>query len=216
VQVQLSHYEGWTLEEGLISLLRELISIPSFSGEEDKTAGLISAFLSDQGVEWHRKHNNVWAFNRYYNPVLPTVLLNSHHDTVRPASGYTMDPFTPVEKDGKLYGLGSNDAGGALVALLAAFLHFYHRSEMTHNLLFAATAEEEVSGPLGLSTILKDIGPIESAIVGEPTGMRMATSQKGLIVLDCKAHGTAAHVANGNGENAFLFRWFRHSLVRLR
>ena len=133
-------------EKGAIDLLRQLISTPSFSREEDRTATLIQDFLQDREVRTHRFLNNVWATNYYFVEGKPTILLNSHHDTVKPNPGYTLDPFTPVEKEGKLFGLGSNDAGGPLVSLMATFIHFYKEQNLPFNLVFAATAEEEISG----------------------------------------------------------------------
>ena len=134
------------LEKGAIDLLRQLISTPSFSREEDRTATLIQDFLQDREIRTHRFLNNIWATNYYFEEGKPSILLNSHHDTVKPNPGYTMDPFTPVEKEGKLFGLGSNDAGGPLVSLMATFIHFYKEQNLPFNLVFAATAEEEISG----------------------------------------------------------------------
>lgn len=185
-----------------INLLKELISIPSFSKEEAMTAGALTKFFGVQGMEHTRIANNVIVRNRYFSDDRPTILLNSHHDTVKPNSGYTIDPFSPITKDGKLYGLGSNDAGGALVALIAAFLHFYNEKTLNYNLIVAATAEEEISGTNGIEKILPDLGPISFAIVGEPTEMQMAIAEKGLLVLDCTSFGKAGHAARNEGENA--------------
>ncbi|WMJ75682.1 M20 family metallo-hydrolase [Cytophagaceae bacterium ABcell3] len=185
-----------------IELLKELIKIESFSKQEDKTADLIVQFLSDRGIETHRKMNNVWAFNKYYDPKKPTILLNSHHDTVRPNSGYTNDPFDPIVKDGKLYGLGSNDAGGCLSSLISTFCYFYDKEDMKYNFVIAATAEEEISGMNGLELVIPDLGELEFAIVGEPTQMDLAIAEKGLMVLDCIAKGKAGHAAREEGENA--------------
>ena len=137
-----------------IALLKELISTPSFSKEEDQTAGIICRYFAFQRVEHTRIDNNVFAFNKYFDPEKPSILLNSHHDTVRPAKGYTLDPFTPVEKDGKIFGLGSNDAGGPLVSLMATFVHFYNMQDLKYNLVIAATAEEEISGTNGIEAVL--------------------------------------------------------------
>lgn len=185
-----------------IQLLKQLISIPSFSREEDKTAGAIAAFLQDKGITIHRELNNVWAYNQHFDPAKPTILLNSHHDTVKPNTGYTLDPFLPIEKDGKLYGLGSNDAGGCLVSLLAVFRYFYGRKDMPYNFVMAATAEEEVSGRNGVELIYDRLLPIDFAIVGEPTLMDLAIAEKGLMVLDCVAHGQSGHAARNEGDNA--------------
>ncbi|MBF8962301.1 M20 family metallo-hydrolase [Pontibacter sp. FD36] len=185
-----------------LDLLQQLIVIPSFSREEDKTANAITSFMESRGVEVHRKLNNVWAFNKHFNPVLPTLLLNSHHDTVKPNTGYTRDPFAATIDDGKLYGLGSNDAGGCLVSLLATFLYFYEQEGLRYNLVYAATAEEEISGRNGLELVLPELGELEAAIVGEPTLMQLAVAEKGLLVLDCEAKGRSGHAAREEGLNA--------------
>ncbi|WP_266205477.1 M20 family metallo-hydrolase [Pontibacter kalidii] len=198
-----------------VELLKSLIQTPSLSREEDKTAALIEQFLKRHGVaNVHREQNNVWAFNRYYNPELPTLLLNSHHDTVKPNAGYTRYPFEASIENGKLYGLGSNDAGGCLVSLVAAFLYFYNRKDLTYNLALAATAEEEISGRNGIESILAQLGPLEAAIVGEPTEMHLAVAEKGLMVLDCIAQGKAGHAAREEGINAIYaalpdIQWFQ-------
>ncbi|AKD04615.1 M20 family metallo-hydrolase [Pontibacter korlensis] len=199
-----------------VELLKSLIQTPSFSKEEDKTADLIAQFLKRHGVvEVHRQLNNVWAFNQNYNPQLPTLLLNSHHDTVKPNASYTRNPFEASVEDGKLYGLGSNDAGGCLVSLIATFLHFYHQQDLKYNLVLAATAEEEISGQNGLEVILSQLGNLEAAIVGEPTEMHLAVAEKGLMVLDCTAKGKAGHAAREEGINAIYealtdIEWFRN------
>lgn len=197
-----------------IVLLRNLISIPSFSREEDKTAQAIEAFLQERTVKTFRKENNIWAFNKFYDLAKPTILLNSHHDTVKPNSGYTRDPFSADLEGDKLYGLGSNDAGGSLVSLAAAFLHFYEQQDLKYNLCLALTAEEEISGKNGLELILPELGELEFAIVGEPTQMQMAIAEKGLLVLDCTVYGKAGHAARDEGENAIYkalkdIEWFR-------
>lgn len=190
------------MQTSAISLLKELIAVPSFSKEEDQTAGIICRFLGERGVVHYRSRNNVWAKNNYFDASKPTILLNSHHDTVKPNKGYTLDPFSPIEKDGKLFGLGSNDAGGPLVSLIAAFLNFYDKQDLQYNLLIAATAEEEISGTAGVEALLPELGKIDCAIVGEPTQMQMAVAEKGLLVLDCLALGKAGHAAREEGENA--------------
>lgn len=196
-----------------IELLKQLIPVQSFSKQEDNTAQIIEQFFKKQRVKTRRKHNNIWAVNKYYNSELPTILLNSHHDTVKPNSGWTVDPFEPIEKDGKLYGLGSNDAGGALVALIAVFLYFYERADLKYNVIFAATAEEENSGRYGILSIIAEMPQIDIAIVGEPTGMELAVAEKGLMVLDCVAKGISGHAARNVGENAIInaikdIEWF--------
>jgi acetylornithine deacetylase/succinyl-diaminopimelate desuccinylase-like protein len=203
-----------TLHDTARSLLMELISIPSLSKEEDKTATLIQHFLEANGVLVNRSGNNVWAVNKYYDDSKPTILLNSHHDTVRPNSGYTRDPFKAEIKEGKLFGLGSNDAGGPLVSLLATFLHFYQEQSLVFNLVVAATAEEEISGSGGIESIWLLLPPISFAIVGEPTKCEMAIAEKGLLVLDCVARGVAGHAAREEGVNAIYeamhdIEWFR-------
>ena len=185
-----------------LSLLKRLIATPSFSREEHQTAALIEEFFFGKQIPSERLKNNVWALNQHFDPAKPTLLLNSHHDTVRPNTSYTLDPFAPTERDGKLFGLGSNDAGGCLVALLATFAHFYDRPGMTHNIVMAATAEEEISGRDGLERLLPELPPLSFAIVGEPTDMQLAIAEKGLLVLDCTAHGVSGHAARNEGENA--------------
>lgn len=189
------------LFEEAVLLLKELIEIPSFSKEENKTADLIEAFLKQNNVTVNRSGNNVWAFASEYNPVLPTVWLNSHHDTVKPNNGYTKDPFKAIEENGKLYGLGSNDAGGPLVSLIATFCHFIEKP-LPFNLLLIASAEEEISGVNGISSIISKLPEAEIAIVGEPTQMRLAVAEKGLLVIDAKVHGKAGHAAREEGVNA--------------
>ena len=190
------------LKEEAIGLLQELIKLPSFSKDEWQTASLIVKFLFDKGLQVNRVGNNVLALNKYFDESKPTILLNSHHDTVKPNSNYTKDPFSPTIEDGKLYGLGSNDAGGCLVALMAAFLHFYDQENLKYNLAYAATAEEEISGTGGIENALQFLPKIDCAIVGEPTLIQMAVAEKGLVVLDCIAHGKAGHAARNEGENA--------------
>ncbi len=184
-----------------INLLKELISTPSFSGEEDKTAGLIGEYLKNNGIVFNRKNNNVWAKNKYFDEKKPTILLNSHHDTVKPNSAYTFDPFDPIEKDGKIQGLGSNDAGASVVSLLATFVHFYHQKKIKYNLIIAITGEEESSGPKGLNSLLKSLPEIDFAIVGEPTQMHLAIAEKGLLVIDAIAEGIPGHAAHTNTVN---------------
>ncbi|WP_257658438.1 M20 family metallo-hydrolase [Parapedobacter lycopersici] len=194
-------------------LLRDLIRIPSFSKEENQTGDTIERFLQQRGVKTHRKCNNVWAYNKHYDTAKPTILLNSHHDTVKPNSGYTRNPFSPDVEEGKLFGLGSNDAGGCLVSLMAVFLHFYAQENLKYNFCLAASAEEEISGLNGLELIVPDLGPLDFAIVGEPTLMQLAVAERGLMVLDCVAHGKAGHAAREEGDNAIYkalkdIEWF--------
>ncbi|MDB5063220.1 MAG: acetylornithine deacetylase, partial [Mucilaginibacter sp.] len=179
------------LSQLALQLLQQLISIPSFSKEEDRTADLIDQTLQQHGVTTHRKLNNIWAWNKFFDAAKPTILLNSHHDTVKPNSGYTRDPYDAKIEDGKLYGLGSNDAGGCLVSLIAVFLYFYDKEDLKYNFCLATTAEEEISGVNGLELIIPDLGKLDFGIVGEPTQMDLAIAERGLMVLDCVAHGKA-------------------------
>ena len=189
------------MKEQGIELLKRLIETPSFSRNEDKTADIVDAFLQDFQVKTERKFNNVWCQSKYYDAKKPTILLNSHHDTVKPVKGWQRNPFIASVEDGKLYGLGSNDAGASLVSLLAAFLHYYQK-DLPFNLIFAASAEEEISGRNGIATIKNDFGKIAGGIVGEPTQMRMAIAEKGLMVVDGLAEGVAGHAAREEGVNA--------------
>lgn len=185
-----------------INLLKQLISTPSFSREEDKTASLIEIFLKEHGVTTNRHLNNIWAVNKFFDESKPSILLNSHHDTVKPNKGYTLDPFSPIEKDGKLFGLGSNDAGGCLVSVISVFLYFHEQKDLKYNLILGITAEEEISGSNGIEALLSVLPKIDCAIVGEPTLLQMAIAERGLMVLDCVAHGKAGHAARNEGENA--------------
>jgi len=203
------------LVEASIELLQSLIRTPSFSKEEAETGELIQSFLEEQGIATNRHVNNIWATNKHFDSDKPTLLLNSHHDTVKPNSGYTNDPFAPLVEDGKLYGLGANDAGGALTSLLATFVHFYNLTGLKYNLVMAATGEEEISGANGIASILDKIPEVDCAIVGEPTQMRMAVAEKGLIVLRCRAQGKSGHAARNEGVNAIYpamrdIHWFEN------
>lgn len=197
-----------------IGLLERLIPTPSFSGDEAGTAALLDAFFAEYGIPTRRHTHNVWALNRHFSPEKPSVLLCSHHDTVRPNPGYTRDPFAPEIIDGKLFGLGSNDAGGCLVCLAAAFVAFYERADLPFNLVFAGVAEEETSGRNGLESLLPHLPPLACGIIGEPTRLDLAVAEKGLLVLDCTAHGKAGHAAREEGVNALYaalpdIDWFR-------
>ena len=190
------------LQNEAIELLKELIATPSFSKEEDQTAGILCRFIGTKGIEHTRVGNNVFALNEFFDEKKPTILLNSHHDTVKPNPQYTKDPFSPVVEDGKLFGLGSNDAGGCLVSLIATFLYFYNKQDIKYNIILAATAEEEISGTGGIEYTLQYLPKIDCAIVGEPTQMQIAVAERGLMVLDCICHGKAGHAARNEGENA--------------
>lgn len=199
-----------TLYKNAVKLLQSMISTPSYSKHEEGTADIIERFFLENGIRPERLLNNIWTFNKYFDASKPTILLNSHHDTVKPNPQYTKDPFSPLIKDKKLYGLGSNDAGGSLVSLIATFLYFYNKQNLKYNIVIAATAEEEISGYNGIELLLgnKDFtGTLngnepEFAIVGEPTKMDLAIAEKGLMVLDCVSHGKAGHAAREEGENA--------------
>lgn len=212
------------LYSNAVALLQQLIAIPSFSKEEDKTADTIEKFLQSKNVSTHRYLNNVWAVNTYFDAAKPSILLNSHHDTVKPNAKYTKDPFTASVIDGKLFGLGSNDAGGCLVSLIAVFLYFFDKENMPYNFILAATAEEEITGKNGIEALLKEADFLQKtqifqhqnscAIVGEPTLMNLAIAEKGLMVLDCSSEGIAGHAARNEGDNAIYkalkdIQWFQ-------
>lgn len=198
-----------------IELLQNLIRTPSMSREEQATAQILYDFMVGCGIQnVERLKNNVWAKNLHFDPTKPTILLNSHHDTVKPNPAYSRDPFEPSIEDGILYGLGSNDAGASGVSLLATFMHFYQREDLKYNLIVAITAEEEISGLNGLECVLPQLPELSFAIVGEPTNMQMAIAERGLMVLDCTAKGKAGHAAREEGDNAIYkamqdIEWFR-------
>ena len=201
------------MQNEAVQLLTQLIATPSFSREEDKTADLIQDFFRKKNIPTQRLGNNVWAKCLNFDERKPTLLLNSHHDTVKPNPGYTRDPFAPAIENGKLFGLGSNDAGGPLVCLIAAFTHFYQKT-LPYNLVFAASAEEEISGVNGIESIWSQLPKIDCAIVGEPTLTDIAVAEKGLMVLDCVSKGKAGHAAREEGVNAIYeaipdIEWFR-------
>lgn len=203
------------LQKDAIELLKKLIQTRSFSGEEEGTARLLEEWFKERQIPFERHLNNVWAVNRNFDESKPTLLLNSHHDTVRPNSAYTLDPYNAKIEDGKLYGLGSNDAGGCLVSLLATFTRFYDAEDLSYNLLFAGTAEEEINGKDGIASLLPLIPPIAVAIVGEPTLMNLAIAEKGLVVFDAVVKGTPSHAAHPNSNNAIyktaeVLKWFEN------
>jgi len=202
------------LTANAISLLKNLIETQSFSQEEENTATLIEAWFNENEIPFHRTKNNIWATNKHFDKSKPTLLLNSHHDTVKPNSAYTKDPFKAIVEDGKLYGLGSNDAGGCLVSLIATFTHFYVQENLNYNLVIVASAEEENSGANGLNSMLPIIPQIDVAIVGEPTLMNLAVAEKGLVVFDAVVAGTPSHAAHPNNNNAIyntieVLQWFK-------
>jgi len=201
------------MKNELISLLKSLIAIPSFSREEGAACDCLEAWMKGHGLDVHRKGNNVWVEQPGRGDGRPVILLNAHLDTVRPAAGYSRDPFTPVLEDDRLYGLGSNDDGGSLVALLATFMELSKHPQPCR-FIYSATAEEEVCGQGGIESILGEIGPFDLGIIGEPTQMQMAVAERGLMVLDCTAHGRSGHAARGEGINALYeamndIEWFR-------
>jgi acetylornithine deacetylase len=193
-------------------LLENLIRIPSFSREEGAAADYLERWMLEEGLAVRRKGHNLWVESCPPDG-RPTILLNAHIDTVKPASGYTRDPFGPVVEDGRLYGLGSNDDGGSLLALIQTYSSLLRRPQ-PYRLVLSATAEEEVSGVGGLELILPEIGKVDFGVIGEPTGTRMAVAEKGLMVLDCTARGKSGHAARNEGVNALYkaledIDWFR-------
>ncbi len=202
------------LTNSAIELLKKLISIESFSKEEDKTADAIQDWLAQFNIPTERDGNNVFAKNEHWDDNKPTLLLNSHHDTVKPNTAYTKDPFQPHIEDGKLFGLGSNDAGGPLVSLLATFVTYYHADNLNHNILMVASAEEENAGENSLRGLLPKLPHIDVAIVGEPTLMQLAIAEKGLVVFDAVVKGTPSHAAHPNTDNSIyntieVLQWFK-------
>ncbi len=192
---------GYLYDEA-VKLLNELISIPSVSREENQTADCIENFLKAHQKDTQRKFNNVWSTCDNCHKDAPVLLLNSHHDTVKASGNWSADPCQPVTKRDQLFGLGSNDAGASVVSLMAAYLYLSNLPKLPYRLIIALTGEEEISGTKGISSILKDIGPIDLAVVGEPTDMQMAIAEKGLVVLDCHSEGKAGHAAREEGINA--------------
>lgn len=196
-----------------IDLLKEMIATPSLSREEQNVADKIAAYMEKMGYEPNRKGNNLWIKSKGFDESKPTILLNSHIDTVKPVAGWQRDPFAPLEENDKLYGLGSNDAGASLVSLLHVFFILSERKQ-DYNLIFLASCEEEVSGKGGVELVLPDLPDIEFGIVGEPTGMNPVIAEKGLMVLDCISHGKSGHAARNEGDNAIYkamedIEWFR-------
>lgn len=196
-----------------VELLRGMIRIPSYSKDESGVADYLEGFLDSNGVSVVRYGNNLVCKGEYFKGGRKTMLLNSHIDTVKPNGGYTRDPFLPDIEDGKLYGLGSNDAGASVVGLIATFLKL-HQVDLGYNLVLVISCEEEISGFGGIESVLPLLGKIDVAIVGEPTCMQMAIGERGLMVLDCVAHGKAGHAARDEGQNAIYkaikdIEWFR-------
>ncbi|MEG1617637.1 MAG: M20 family metallo-hydrolase [Bacteroidales bacterium] len=195
MDTDIAHYEA-------IDLLKKMIETPSVSRNEEQVADLIEKYIRQKGIDTHRKGNNIWTVSPDFDPEKPTILLNSHIDTVKPAISWTLNPFEPVEEEGEIiYGLGSNDAGASVVSLLHSFLMLTEK-EQPYNLIFLASAEEEVSGKNGIECILPELPEISFAVVGEPTGMHAAIAEKGLMVIDVTVHGKSGHAARNEGVNA--------------
>jgi len=197
----------------MIELLKKLVAIPSESRNELQKADFLEAWLQEKGCDVRRYGSNLWCIASGYDPEKPTLLLNSHIDTVKPAATWSMDPHCAKEVDGKVYGLGSNDAHASVVSLISTFLKL-KETEQAYNLVLALSAEEEVSGQNGLECILDKLPKIDFAIVGEPTGLKMAVAEKGLMVLDCEAVGKSGHAARCEGVNAIYealpdIEWFK-------
>ncbi len=204
-----------SLTQEAIELLQSLIQKHSLSKQENETADILKNYLQKYSIDVQMLQNNVWVKNKYFVEDKPTILLNSHHDTVPANKGYTKNPLDSSIEDGKLFGLGSNDAGGSLVSLLATFLYFFSKENLNYNLIFAATAEEEISGENGIELLYPQLGRIDVAIVGEPTQMQMAVAEKGLLVIDCVVKGKAGHAAREEGDNAIYkamsaIDWFKN------
>ena len=184
-----------------LDLLKAMIARPSTSRNENEVAGIIETFITNAGYKVNRKGNNVWCQSKYFSTSCPTILLNSHIDTVKPVEGWTYDPFKPTEIDGAIYGLGSNDAGASVVSLLAAFLYL-DSMQQPYNMIFLASSEEEISGKNGIEAVLPILPEIDVAIVGEPTDMQPAIAEKGLMVIDGVINGVSGHAARNEGINA--------------
>ena len=190
-----------TLVSEATGLLKSLIAIPSLSREEEQAADFLQNYIEMQGMTTGRKGNNIWCLGPMFDLNKPTLLLNSHIDTVKPVNGWRKAPFSPSEENGKIYGLGSNDAGASVVSLLQVFLQLC-RTTQAYNLIYLASCEEEVSGKNGIESVLPELPPIQFAIVGEPTEMQPAIAEKGLMVLDITAYGKSGHAARNEGDNA--------------
>ncbi len=185
-----------------ISLLKQLIKTPSLSGKEEGAACIIRKHLTDFNIPYNVLKNNTWCLNKHWDNTKPVILLNSHIDTVKPVDGWEYNPFDVTEKEGKIIGLGSNDAGAPLVSLLAVFKYFFDKENLPFNLIYAATAEEESSGKNGMAILSKTLQRVDFAVVGEPTLMNLAVAEKGLVVFDCVARGKAGHAARNEGVNS--------------
>ena len=202
------------LNERAIELLCRLIEVPRISREEQAAADLLQDYMQDElGLEVKRMGNNLWSMQPDFDPEKQTLLLNAHIDTVKPVAGWQRDPFKATREGNRIYGLGSNDDGASLVSLLHVFAALIDEDSL-YNLVFLASAEEEVSGKGGIESVLPLLPKIDVALVGEPTGMQPAIAEKGLMVLDVTAHGKAGHAARNEGDNAIYkaledIEWFR-------
>ena len=197
-----------------ITLLSSLISIPSISREEVQVADFLQNYIEESGIMTGRSGNNIWCISPMFDIKKPTILLNSHIDTVKPVNGWRKHPFTAKMENGKLYGLGSNDAGASVVSLFQAY-RYLSATEQAYNIIYLASCEEEVSGKNGIESVLPQLPPIALGVVGEPTEMHPAIAEKGLMVLDVCAHGQAGHAARNEGVNAIYkalddIQWFRN------
>ena len=197
-----------------IELLKQMIAIPSVSRNEAEVADMIQQWMFNHGINAERIGNNIVVRQNCYCADKPIILLNSHIDTVKPAAGYTRNPFSPDVENGRLWGLGSNDAGAPMVSLLATFRYLTTHTNQSYSLIYVASCEEEVSGQNGIASVIPHLGRVDLAIVGEPTQMQMAVAEKGLMVLDCKAKGKSGHAARNEGINAIYealpsIEWFR-------
>ena len=196
-----------------VELLKKLIATPSVSRNEKDAADIMEQTIRSYGFEPQREANNLWIIDPHYDESRPTLLLNAHIDTVKPVASWSRDPFSPDVEDDVLYGLGSNDCGGGLCSLLQIFRMLTEKPQ-SYNLIYLASAEEEVSGKDGITRALPLLPHIDLAIVGEPTGMNPAVAEKGLMVLDVIAHGKSGHAARNEGVNAIYealddMRWIR-------
>ena len=209
IMTDIAHYASEA-----ITLLSSLISIPSLSRDEEKAADFLQNYIEESGIMTGRAGNNIWCISPMFDTRKPTILLNSHIDTVKPVNGWRKHPFTAKLENGKLYGLGSNDAGASVVSLFQVY-RYLSATEQAYNLIFLASCEEEVSGKDGIESVLPLLPPITLGIVGEPTEMHPAIAEKGLMVLDVKAYGKAGHAARNEGENAIYkaledIQWFKN------
>ncbi|SEG55603.1 acetylornithine deacetylase [Halpernia humi] len=197
-------YNSEELLKNATDLLKKLIATPSLSKDEYDASLVIEGYFQHRDIPTNRLKNNIWATNKYFDESKPSIVLNTHHDTVKPNKAYTLDPFFPLEKDGKIFGLGSNDAGASLVTMVQAFRYFYEAENLSHNLIIALTAEEEISGNDGIDLLFPQLPNVELVIVGEPTQMNLAIAEKGLLVIDGEMQGTPSHAAHPNDNNSIV------------